>query len=120
MTMYTPIITPLGFELSLLYINLIAAALGTAMWRIAGVFLARKLTAEHWIVKISTFTGYAILSGYMAVLLIYPNNPALSDVSTIGRVGALFVTAVTFYLSGKNMLVGLFSGIAFFTIFLYI
>ena len=120
MDFYTPLETPFGFALSLIHINLIGAILGTAMWRVAGVLLARTLSSDHPIVKISTFTGYSILAGYMAVLFIYPNNAELASVSDLGRIGTLGVAYLAFRLSGKNLFIAMFSGIAFFSVFMYI
>ena len=117
---YMPVQTPLGFALPLLHINLIAAVLGTAMWRVAGVLLVRRLNSDHPIVRISTFTGYSILSGYMAVLLIYPNNEELASVPDVGRVGALAIAYIAFRLTKGNLLIAMFSGIAFFSVFMYI
>ena len=117
---YMPVQTPFGFTLPLLQLNLIAAIIGTLMWRVSGVLLANSLSSDHPIVKISTFTGYSILSGYMAVLLIYPNNAELAAVSDVGRIGTLFVAGAVYRFAGKNLLLAMFSGIAFFSVFMYI
>ena len=120
MDIYMPVQTPFGFSMILFHLNLIAAVIGTAMWRISGILLARELSSDHPIVKISTFTGYSILSGYMAVLLIYPNNPELAAVSDVGRIGTLVVAFVAFRLAKGNLLIAMLSGIAFFSVFMYI
>ena len=120
MDIYMPVQTPFGFTMSLLHLNLIAAIIGTAMWRVSGVLLARRLSSDHPIVKISTFTGYSILSGYMAVLLIFPNNAELAATSDIGRIGALATSFLTYILLGRNLLIAMLSGIAFFSVFMYI
>ena len=118
--MYGEIMTPFGFTMHPVHITLIAAILGTGLWRVLGVLLVSRLSSDHWLIKISTFTGYAVLSALMACLMIYPDNTGLTDVPLVGRVGMLAIGFLVFQLTHKNMAWGMITGIAFFSIFLYI
>ena len=118
--MYDAIITPFGFSIYPIHITVIAAILGTVLWRILGVLLVSRLSPDHWLIKISTLTGYAVLSGLMTCLILYPDDAGLADVSLVGRVGMLVVGFVIFQLTNKNIVWAMITGIAFFTIFLYI
>ena len=120
MDIYMPVQTPFGFTLPLLQFNLLAAIIGTLMWRVSGVLLANSLSSDHPIVKISTFTGYSILSGYMAVVLIYPNSAELAAVSDGARIGTLVITFLVYCITKRNLLIAMVAGIAFFSVFMYI
>lgn len=116
--MYNSIMTPFGIAMHPIHITLIAAVLATALWRVLGVVLVSHLSSDHWMIKISTFTGYAVLSALMTCLMIYPDDVGLAQVPLMGRVGMLVVGFLVFQYTRKNIAWGMITGIAFFTFFL--
>jgi branched-subunit amino acid transport protein len=88
----------------------LAASVGaTALWRGLGVIMARRLDTEGAVFRWFSFASFAVLAGLLARLLILPAG----ELATVGlevRLGAAVIGVAAFYLSRRNLLVGVASG----------
>lgn len=88
----------------------VAASIGaTLLWRCLGVFLAQRLNPKGAVFRWFSFASFAVLAGLLSRLLILPTG----DLATIGlevRLGAAVVGVAAFYLSRRNLLIGVASG----------
>lgn len=88
----------------------VAASIGaTLLWRGLGVFLAQRLDPKGAVFRWFSFASFAVLAGLLSRLLILPTG----DLATIGlevRLGAAVIGVAAFYLSRRNLLVGVASG----------
>lgn len=88
----------------------VAASIGaTLLWRGLGVFLAQRLDPKGAVFRWFSFASFAVLAGLLSRLLILPTG----DLATIGlevRLGAAVVGVAAFYLSRRNLLIGVASG----------
>lgn len=88
----------------------VAASIGaTLLWRSLGVFLAQRLDPKGAVFRWFSFASFAVLAGLLSRLLILPTG----DLATIGlevRLGAAVIGVAAFYLSRRNLLVGVASG----------
>lgn len=88
---------------------LAASIAATLLWRALGVFLARRLDPKGAVFRWFSFASFAVLAGLLSRLLILPTG----DLATIGlevRLGAAAIGVAAFYLSRRNLLVGVASG----------
>lgn len=92
-------------EHALVYI-LVAGVAANAVWRLAGLVLSSGLSEEGpviaWIKAVST----ALVSGLVARIVIFPPG-ALADISTPVRVGAFALGVAVYYLTRRNMALGI-------------
>ena len=85
------------------------AILATALWRALGVFLARRLDTGGAVFRWFSFASFAVLAGLLSRLLILPSG----DLASVGlevRLGAAVIGVAAFYLSRRNLLIGVASG----------
>jgi branched-subunit amino acid transport protein len=88
---------------------ILAGTLATDIWRMAGVFLSRKVDLSDpvflWVKDVST----ALLAGLVSRIVFYP--PAgLAEVPLEVRLAALIAGIAVYLLSGRNMLLSLVYG----------
>ncbi|MDF1793835.1 MAG: AzlD domain-containing protein [Thalassobaculaceae bacterium] len=86
-----------------------AAIAATAFWRGLGVFLAQRLDTKGAVFRWFSFASFAVLAGLLARLLILPSG----ELATVGlevRLGAAVIGVAAFYLSRRNLLIGVASG----------
>lgn len=86
-----------------------AAILATFVWRGLGVVMARRLDPEGAVFRWFSLASYAVLAGLLARLLILPTGE-LASLPLEARLGAAAIGAAAFYLSGRNLLVGVTAG----------
>jgi len=94
---------------------LAGAVVATALWRGLGVLLARRLDPEGAVFRWFSFASFAVLAGLLARLLILPTG----ELATIGlevRLGAALVGVAAFYLTRRNLLVGVTAGTVSFAV----
>lgn len=85
------------------------AVAATAMWRGLGVFLAKRLDTQGAVFRWFSFASFAVLAGLLSRLLILPTGE-LSSIGLEIRLGAALIGVAAFYLSRRNLLVGVASG----------
>lgn len=86
-----------------------AAALATMVWRGLGAGFANRIDPAGKVFRWFTCCSYAILAGLLTRLLILPIGD-LAQVELAVRLGAAGVGVGMFFLSGRNILVGVLSG----------
>lgn len=83
--------------------------LPSEVWRLAAVFLSRRLDMGspilHWVRLVAT----ALLAGLVAKLLVTPSG-ALAAAPALARFGALAVGLVVFALARRHLMVGVIAG----------
>lgn len=87
----------------------VGAILATVLWRGLGVFLADRLDPQGALFRWFSFASFAVLAGLLSRLLILPTG----ELATIGlevRLGAALIGVAAFYLSRRNLLIGVASG----------
>lgn len=88
----------------------VVGAIGaTVLWRGLGVFLADRLDPQGALFRWFSFASFAVLAGLLSRLLILPTG----DLASVGlevRLGAALIGVAAFYLSRRNLLVGVASG----------
>lgn len=91
---------------------LVVALLGflpTEIWRVAGVFAARSLSAESQVLVWVRLVASALVAGVVAKLLISPSG-ALAIIPLWGRLGALGLGFLAFLAARKSVFAGLLTG----------
>ncbi|PCJ94001.1 MAG: branched-chain amino acid transport [Hyphomicrobiales bacterium] len=87
---------------------LLAGSLPTNIWRWLGVFAGQALRDDSdtllWVKAVAT----ALIAGVISKLILFPSG-ALADTPMLLRVGATFVGMSVFWISKKNILLGVFS-----------
>ena len=86
-----------------------AAIAATMLWRGLGVFLARRLDPEGAVFRWFAFASFAVLAGLLARLLILPTGD-LADIGLEVRLGAAVIGVAAFYISRRNLLIGVACG----------
>lgn len=88
---------------------ILAGALATYFWRGLGVALSRRLTIEqpifHWVSAVA----FAMLAGLIARLIVFPGG-ALAGTALPDRLAATVLALTIFYLTRKNLALGVFAG----------
>ena len=86
-----------------------AAAVVTYFWRGLGVLLAGRLHPESALVSWIAAVAYAMLAGLIARIIVMPIGP-LATTSLSARLAAAVLAAALFYLSRRNLILGVSAG----------
>ncbi|NQW09396.1 MAG: AzlD domain-containing protein [Alphaproteobacteria bacterium] len=87
----------------------IVAILASFVWRALGAVLAHRINPEGRVFRWFTCVSYAVLAGLLTRLLILPMGDLASVDLTI-RVAAAGVGVAVFFLTRRNLLVGVVAG----------
>lgn len=90
-------------------VALAAGALVTYFWRFLGVYLSGKIDPESPLFEWTACVAYALLTGVIARMIILPTG-TLQNTATSDRVAAAILALVIFFLTRKNLLLGVGSG----------
>jgi branched-subunit amino acid transport protein len=99
-----------GWDIQWAFIVLIVGAIATYLPRCAGVFISGRIQANSPIFNWFGCVAYALLAGMVARMIVLPAGP-LNDVSLELRVISAIAAVTVFYLSRRNVLLSVFSGI---------
>lgn len=86
-----------------------AAAAATYFWRWLGVLLAGRLNPNSALVSWVGAVAYAMLAGLIARIIVLPIGP-LATTSTAARLGATAIAVALFYLTRRNLILGVAAG----------
>ncbi len=92
-----------------LIVILIGAATVTYAWRGLGVYLAGRIDPESAWFDWVACVAYALLAGLISRLILLPQGP-LAQTPTADRVGAAIFTLAIFYLTRRNLALGVAAG----------
>ena len=89
----------------------LAGVAATAIWRMAGVLAASRLS-EHspvlaWVKAVST----ALVSGLIARIVVFPPG-ALAEIALPVRIGAFLLGIGVYFLAGRRLGLGVLAGTA--------
>lgn len=93
------------------YIALAVTFAVTYGWRALGVALSGRIRTDSLIFEWVTCVAYALLAGLVARMIILPLG-ALAETPVIDRLGAALLALAVFFLTRKNLFLGVFSGFA--------
>jgi branched-subunit amino acid transport protein len=99
-----------GWDIQWAFVVLIVGAIATYLPRCAGVFISGRIQANSPIFNWFGCVAYALLAGMVARMIVLPVGP-LNDVSLELRVISAIGAVTVFYLSRRNVLLSVFSGI---------
>ena len=99
-----------GWDIHWAFIVLIVGAIATYLPRCAGVFISGRIQADSPIFNWFGCVAYALLAGIVARMIVLPIGP-LSEVSLELRVVSAIAAVAVFYLSRRNVILSVFSGI---------
>jgi branched-subunit amino acid transport protein len=94
-----------------LLVALVLAAFVTYLWRGLGVALSGKLNVKSAIFEWVACVAYALLAGLIARMIFLPSGP-LAETALPDRVAAAALAFTLFFLTRKNLLIGVSSGFA--------
>jgi branched-subunit amino acid transport protein len=97
-----------------LWYILILAAVVTYAWRMAGVMLGRRIDVDGRAFRWASAIAYALLAGLVARMIILPEGP-LAATELPHRIAAAAAAAAVFFLTRKNLLLGVATGMAVLT-----
>ena len=100
------------------WVLLALCTLGTLIWRVAAVVVARRVTpggaAFQWIACVA----YAMLAALIARIMVLPSG-LLATTPAIDRLGAFSLGLVLFFLIGRKIVWGLMPAVLLFTALTY-
>jgi branched-subunit amino acid transport protein len=99
-----------GWEIHWAIIVLIVGAVATYLPRCGGVFISGRIQENSSIFNWFGCVAYALLAGMVARMIVLPLGP-LSEVSLELRVVSAIVAVAIFFLSRRNVILSVFSGI---------
>lgn len=86
-------------------------ALATYFWRALGVALSGRISPEDRVFDWIACIAYALLAGLIARMILLPAGPLIA-LDLPDRVGAAGLALAVFFLSRRNMPLGIASGVA--------
>lgn len=90
---------------------LTAGAAATYVWRALGVALSGRISPQGKVFDWVACIAYALLSGLIARMILLPSGP-LAVLALADRVGAAVLALAVFFLSRRNMPLGIACGVA--------
>jgi len=90
---------------------LVLAAVVTYAWRMAGVLLGRSIDVDSRSFRWASAVAYALLAGLVARMIVLPEGP-LAETELASRLAAAAAAAAVFFLTRKNLLLGVATGVA--------
>ncbi|MCZ4282382.1 AzlD domain-containing protein [Kiloniella laminariae] len=86
-----------------------AAAIVTYFWRALGVAVSGKVDKDSSLFRWVTCVAYALLAGLISRMILLPIGP-LAELGIEQRAGATVISLAVFFLTRKNLLIGVASG----------
>ena len=87
------------------------AAAVTYGWRGAGVLLGRNIDVDSRLFRWASAVAYALLAGLVARMIVFPEGP-LAATELASRLAAAAAGACVFFLTRRNLLLGLGAAMA--------
>ncbi|HSS64165.1 MAG TPA: AzlD domain-containing protein [Gammaproteobacteria bacterium] len=94
-------------------IMLICAIAGTYVWRALGVAFSARIEPDGALFRWVTCVSYAMLAALISRMTVIPLG-SLAETPVAFRLGAMVVSIVVFFLTGRSMLLGVGAGVATF------
>lgn len=94
-----------------LWLVVVAAALGTYLWRGLGVLLSGRIKVNSELFNWVACVAYAMVAGLISRIVIVPGG-MLTQTALAERLIACVVAVAAYYLSRRNLLVGVSAGVA--------
>jgi branched-subunit amino acid transport protein len=94
-----------------LWLLVIAAALGTYLWRGLGVLLSGRIKVNSELFNWVACVAYAMVAGLISRIVIVPGG-MLAQTALAERLVACALAVAAYYLSRRNLLVGVGAGVA--------
>jgi branched-subunit amino acid transport protein len=94
-----------------LWLLVIAAALGTYLWRGLGVLLSGRIKVNSELFNWVACVAYAMVAGLISRIVIVPGG-MLAQTALAERLIACGLAVAAYYLSRRNLLVGVGAGVA--------
>ena len=92
-----------------LWLLIIAATLGTYLWRGLGVLLSGRIHLESELFSWIACVAYAMIAGLVARILLMPTG-MLADTLVVDRIGACVLALIVYRLTRRNLLLGVGGG----------
>jgi branched-subunit amino acid transport protein len=89
----------------------IASAIGTYVWRGLGVLLSGRIRVNSELFNWVACVAYAMVAGLISRILLIPSG-MLVQTLLIERLGACVLALIAYYISRRNLLVGVGVGVA--------
>jgi branched-subunit amino acid transport protein len=93
-----------------LWLVVIAAALGTYLWRGLGVLLSGRIKVNSELFNWVACVAYAMVAGLISRIVIVPGG-MLAQTALAERLVACALAVAAYYLSRRNLLVGVSAGV---------
>ena len=84
---------------------MIVGAAATYVWRALGVALSGRIDPEGALFQWAACIAYALLAALVARMILLPTGP-LADTPMADRLGAALLAFTVFFISRRNMLLG--------------
>ena len=94
-----------------LWLLVAACALGTYLWRGLGVLLSGRIAVESEVFNWVACVAYAMLAGLVSRILVMPTG-MLAQTTLAERLIACVIALAAYYLSRRNLLLGVGAGAA--------
>jgi branched-subunit amino acid transport protein len=94
-----------------LWLVVVAAALGTYLWRGLGVLLSGRIKVNSELFNWVACVAYAMVAGLISRIVIVPGG-MLAQTALAERLIACVLAVAAYYLSRRNLLVGVSAGVA--------
>jgi branched-subunit amino acid transport protein len=94
-----------------IWLAIALAAAVTYGWRAGGVRLGRSIDVDSRLFRWASAVAYALLAGLVARMILLPEGP-LAATELPHRLGAAVAAAAVFFLTRKNLLLGVATGMA--------
>jgi branched-subunit amino acid transport protein len=94
-----------------LWLVVVAAALGTYLWRGLGVLLSGRIKVNSELFNWVACVAYAMVAGLISRIVIVPGG-MLTQTGLAERLIACVLAVAAYYLSRRNLLVGVSAGVA--------
>jgi branched-subunit amino acid transport protein len=89
----------------------IASAIGTYVWRGLGVLLSGRIRVNSELFNWVACVAYAMVAGLISRILLIPSG-MLVHTLLVERLGACVLALIAYYVSRRNLLVGVGVGVA--------
>jgi branched-subunit amino acid transport protein len=89
----------------------IASAIGTYVWRGLGVLLSGRIRVNSELFNWVACVAYAMVAGLISRILLIPSG-MLVQTLLVERLGACVLALIAYYISRRNLLVGVGVGVA--------
>lgn len=89
---------------------MVAGAAATYVWRAAGVALSGRIDPQGPVFEWVACVAYALLTALIARMILLPSGP-LAETPSLDRIVAAGIAAAVFFVSRRNMLLGVGAGI---------